>query len=281
MKKNLFLSIIASVVCSITLFSAEIVERKHINSVTEYVQNNQPGLCVIFDLDNTTLHPIKDEASDEWFTARVQLFVDQGYAYLDAIAKVLPGYFEEQRKATVKPVEPEVVTLIKDLQNKGIHVIALTARSLELETCTIRQLKSIDIDFSKTCPAASQTLVFSELIHPAHYTQGIMFCSNNPKGKALLQLFEKTKFDAKKIVFVDDKLKYLECVGKELAEKGITDFIGIRYSFLDEKVKNFKLDLAKDGLAQPSKPSILGSIRAGLCQSWEYVKTLVNGLWAN
>jgi hypothetical protein len=152
-------------------------------------------------------------------------------------------------------------------------VIALTARSLELVDCTFKQLQSIDIDFSKTGFCSLQVLQFNELHHPAHYSQGVVFCSRNAKGKTLLQLFEKTKFQAKKIIFVDDKLQYLECVQKELAEKGIKDFIGIRYSFLDEKVKNFKLDPKTYHDEKLVGPTTFWSI---LWQLIGYIKTLIH-----
>jgi hypothetical protein len=276
LKKNLCFPTVLSIalaIFSVAICQAEIVEKKNITSIAEYVKINQEGLCVVFDLDNTTMRPIKDEGSDEWFSAYVQHYVDQGMDYGHAVATVLPILFKEQVNAIMQPVEPEVVTIIKDLQRKGICVIALTARSLELQACTLKQLQSIDIDFSKTGLRSEQPLSFSDLPHPAQYSHGVMFCSRNAKGKALLQLFEKTKFQAKKIVFIDDKQQYHECVQKELGEQGINDFIGIRYSFLDEKVKNFKLDL--NTIANPD----LGKFTTFLSMIWRpvmYVKTVIS-----
>lgn len=254
MKNNLFLSIISPILFSAAVLHANIVEKKHMSSVKEYVRCNQKGLCVVFDLDNTVMHPTKDEGSDEWFSGYVQYYVDQGMSRNDAITKVLPDLFRFQRNAVAKPVEPEVVTLIRNFQKKKIHVIGLTARSCELIDCTIKQLESIGVDFSKRALRAKGKLSFKNLPEPACYRKGIMFCSNNSKGKALLDLFKKTKFNAKKVVFIDDKRKYLESVQEELAAAGIKDFTGIRYSFLDEKVKNFKFDPSKYII--PSKPII-------------------------
>lgn len=199
MKNNLFLSIIISIVCAITVSYAEIIEKKYISAVSHYVKRNEKGLCVIFDLDNTVMHPTKDDGSDEWFSGYVQYYVDRGMSRNDAIQKILPDLFKFQRIAKVKPVEPEVVTLIKKFQKKKIHVIALTARSCQLIPCTIKQLQSIGIDFSKTALRSKKQLSFKELSDPACYTKGIMFCANNSKGKTLLQLFKRQTFVQKKL----------------------------------------------------------------------------------
>lgn len=276
-KKLYSLLLILHLCASVFFTHADIVQKKNISSITEYVDENNKELLVILDLDNTTLRPTDlNKASDEWFCAASKYFVDQGLSSSAAIEKILPLYFKLQESAVVQPVEPEIVTLLQKFQNKGIPIIALTARSLEIEACTINQLKSIDIDFSVTSPQIKKGKDFSNLAKPVRYSKGIMFCSGNSKGKTLLSLFEATDFWPNKVIFVDDKMKYLESVEKELAEAGINDFIGIRYGFLDEQVKNFKLDVNEFLQQMESverQQSFVGKIEQAISRCIAYVKS--------
>jgi len=63
----------------------------------------------------------------------------------------------------------------------------------------------------------------------------------NKKGAVLKVLLEATSFEPKKIIFIDDLLHYQLDVQKAAQELNIP-FIGIRYSYLDKKAHDFKLD---------------------------------------
>jgi hypothetical protein len=262
--KIYFLSLVVMFFGSTLL--ADIVERKNITSVKEFIGNRHEDLCVIFDLDNTSIRPDteKDRGSDQWFWAMVKHLVSKGNAELEAIKKILPSLFEIQKNAKVVPVEAEIVPLIQELQNKKIHVMALTARSPELEDCTIKQLSSVNIDFFKTSLVHVPTFTFDGPLNQNHYKHGILFCGNNSKGPALLDLFKRTKYMPAKVIFVDDKRKYLECVEKEFNQHGIKDVTGIRYGYLDERVANFKLDPAEPLLIQKNMKWSLSVVKRGV-----------------
>lgn len=247
----------------ISLF-AGIVERKNITVVRDFVGDSHDELCVIFDLDNTTIRPDTphDQGSDQWFMAVYKHFIALGYTELDAIKRVLPTLFDIQRLAKVVPVEQEIVSLIQELQDKKIHVMALTARSPELEECTIKQLASVNIDFLKTSLVHLPVYTFDGPLNQNHYRHGILFCGNNSKGQSLLDLFKRTFYMPKKVIFIDDKRKYLESVEKELNQHGIKDVTCIRYGFLDERVAQFKLDPSEPLLSMKEQQPVLAQVKA-------------------
>ena len=150
--------------------------------------------------------------------------------------------------------------------------MALTARSIHIADRTLEKLENIDIHFS--IPQVKQKeihLTMSTRI-PSMYKEGILFSGNNNKGEVLLEFFKKTSYYPMKVIFVDDKKKYLVVVETALEKIGIP-FIGIRYGGCDERVKNFdpakaerELAQFKSGLLPQKRPSTLFSY---LCD-WIY-----------
>ena len=201
------------------------------------------GSCwVVWDPDNTVMDPANKDGfgGDLWFAAKVKTLTDQGITYVDAVAQTVPNYFAIQAKLSMKPVEDHVVTLIDLLQKKNVVVIGLTARSGPLVTRSIEQLNAINISFSKTTPQLKNPLTFDHLKFPVEYNEGILFCHNNAKGDVLKTILGVVEQQPKKIIFVDDREKHVACVEKAGKALGI-EVVGLRYSYLDEAVKNYVL----------------------------------------
>jgi phosphoserine phosphatase len=191
---------------------------------------------VIFDIDNTVAEGSVIIATDQCFQHRVRKHMDAGAIDQQAAAEFLPIYWQLQMILPLKPVEECTPQLIRDLQQKGLKVIALTARSFPILERTIAQLYEINIDFSLS--ALTQEEFDIRLKDRLLYKNGIIFCGQNDKGEALRAIFEIINYYPKKIIFIDDKEKYLKCV-QHVADELNIPFIGIRYSCCDEKVKNF------------------------------------------
>jgi len=203
----------------------------------------KPDMLVVFDIDNTLIEPAQSLGSDQWFSYRVEENIRRGMSKQESFAVALTEWISIQHKTKVKPVETSTVQLFEQLHNGGWQVIALTTRGIELAAKTIEQLKSVGIDFSKAMPV-SQEIIF-EHVRGALYRGGIVFCDGSNKGALLLQFFKQSGLDPKKILFVDDKEKCLRDVEQVCAEHQIS-FIGLRYGFLDEKVKNLKPEVADE-----------------------------------
>jgi len=236
MKNFLYLIWISLITVSLNL-NGNIIEIKHFSELPKYV--NEPKTLVILDIDNTISEPTNEVGSDQWFSACIKKEIDAQLDKIEAINKVLPSYFAAQKKAKVKPVETETVKIIQSLQKQKFPVLGLTARSLPLIDCTHKQLKSINVDLSRSS-LSKKDITFSDYPFPTKYQKGIIFCGNNNKGQILKKYLDLISFQPSKIIFVDDKKSNLETVEKEFKNSRIS-FIGLRYSYLDEKVNNFTL----------------------------------------
>lgn len=236
---------------ALSIFSyatATIVEHDTIESIFEYLapDDYHPRTIVIFDIDNTVAQTEGILGSDQWFSHLVSEKIKQGMQAQQAVDHTLPLYFEIQFASSLVPVQPTTVEIIKRLQESGVIVIALTIRSLELCERTIEQLKSIGIDFSHA--ALGDYEIVGDEEHKYRYINGIIFCNGNDKGIILKKILNALGHNPTKIVAMDDKEKHLHAVQKSLHAD--IEFIGIRYSHLDEKVAQFDPIIAEQLLQQ-------------------------------
>ncbi len=206
MKSYLFLLLFA--VSCVTV--PKIHEIKTMSEVEKWIV---PNTLVLFDLDNTIF-----EATD--LVAHANFFNDMLKKYPGQREKTLQKTWGAIKKSDVKLIEPITPQVIRDLQNQGVAVMALTSRDMELLEPTLRQVKSVGIDFSKSCPKAS-----SRYIH-----EGILFADDDyPKGPALLAYLKKANFRPSRIILVDDLKRNLDSVGRAAGA------IGLYYPLVDKK----------------------------------------------
>ncbi len=222
---------------SSTLFG-KIIEVSHFEEIKEYAQ---PDTLLILDIDNTLITTAQEVGSDQWFSHRRKwYFEQQGCDQQEALERALAEWEAVQNVTKVKPVEPQIPEIVKQLQEHFV-VMGLTTRGLGLATRTIYQLLDIDIDLSSSAMTAEDI----PLLNPRAilFRQGVLFTSGTHKGKALLKLFNQLDFYPKRIVFINDKSNNLREVEVACEERGIP-FLGLRYGFLDAKVKAFRADIA-------------------------------------
>ncbi len=233
--------------------SANIMQTPFINVVHDHVKSQDT--LMVFDLDQTVFEVPGTYVNDFWFANMLNHARALGYDDDGALRAVVPLYEKRMAEApAVAPVEVDTIGVIRTLQEKGIPVVALTARGQNLASSTIQQLNSIGIDFSKTS-ITPYNISFS-LKAPAVLRNGVMFCASNSKGEALKALLNATAYTPKKIVFVDDNEKHVQAVMKAVTDLNM-EFVGIRYSHLDEKVKQFVLDDASKSLVAPPAQKII------------------------
>ncbi|NDD55176.1 DUF2608 domain-containing protein, partial [bacterium] len=94
------------------------------------------------------------------------------------------------------------------------------------------------------------------LKEPAAFRDGIMYCAQNGKKEALKALLNATAYKPKKIIMVDDKDHYVNEVIEAGKELGI-EVVGIRYSQLDQKLKEFQLDHESKQLLKPPASKLI------------------------
>ena len=218
--------------------TAKIIEMNHMQSLQHHLSNDA---LVIFDIDNTIMEPTQELGSDQWFRYRIQKYIGQGSSPDQALENALAEWEAVQHLTKVKLVENYTADLVKQLQDKKYAVIGLTTRGLSLATRTVQQLQSLSVDLSKTCFVNKETSFLNP--HTVLLRKGILFTSGTHKGNAFFKLLDETGYRPKKIIFINDKATHLREI-EEVAEKRKVPFLGLRYSYLDYRVKNFQAKLA-------------------------------------
>ena len=147
-----------------------------------------------------------------------------------------------------KPAEPETPQLIRELQDKGIAVLAFTSRGRSewyssitlpdyVASATETILKLSGFDFRKTKLPAEFAQI--DELFGDWYHEGIIYTGNTrDKGEVLKTIFELTGYKPSKIVFIDDKAASLESVQAEMARQEIP-FVGFAYNRTALEHKNF------------------------------------------
>lgn len=227
---------------SLSAHKSVIVEHYHFHQVLDWVTPSDlhNKTVIVLDIDNTLAHPETLIGSEEWVAHLINTYGDTSITDAKArFASIAPLYYDVIHGIEFQPVEPISIDIIKQLQNSGLVVIGLTARSFEISDRTIDQLYKIGIDLSHA------SVWHEELWHDCHlsycHKNGIIFCDGNDKGKVLNHLFDRLNYQPSKIIAVDDKERHLQAIARAIYPE--IEFVGIRYAHLDEKVRNF------DGIA--------------------------------
>jgi|HubBroStandDraft_4_1064222.scaffolds.fasta_scaffold298758_1 hypothetical protein len=218
-----------------------IFQSDRIKSILNHCKHNT---FVVFDLDNTLVESTQDLGSDQWF---VKL--------MEETCRLLPGketvelvvaiYYAVQRQVSLKTVEHQTISLITLLQDLNIPIVVLTARGDKICRTTIEELKRIGIDFSKQWSNMEYLLKLNDGKSRAFFSNGIIFCDGNDKGKCLLSFFQSIKNQPAHVLMVDDKEKHLKSV-RAVIDAYQGKFTGIRYSLLDEKIKKVDMKSANE-----------------------------------
>jgi hypothetical protein len=233
-----------------------IIETDRFENIVKYAA---PDALILLDIDDTLLIPAQTLGTDVWFLYRIQQNESKGFSKTEAFEKAL-GEWEAVRHLTqVQIVEEGTEKIIQELQAKPITVMGLTTQGLALATCTARQLGKLDIDLSKTAPSSEDHYFING--HGVLYRKGILFTSGTPKGKALFTLLDLIGYAPKRIVFINDKAKHLKDVEEE-AELREVEFIGLRYSYSDQRINNFRPEIADIQWAFSSFDSLLSDQEA-------------------
>lgn len=245
--KQLALLILATF--SLHTYSCQIVEHHHFERILDYLSPSDlhNKTVIVLDIDNTIAQPEHLIGSEEWVGHIITTYGDASIVDIKArFQSIAPLYYDIIHSVNFIPIEKFTADIIRTLQNSGLIVIGLTARSFEVAERTVEQLYEMGIDLSLA------SLWHEELWHDCSLTYchmgGIIFCDGNDKGKVLCQVFDRLNYCPTKIIAVDDKERHLHAIAKAVCP--CIEFIGIRYGYLDSKVKNFDTAAADEQLLE-------------------------------
>jgi len=226
---NIFLSkktLILLFSLPIFIIQSEIIEIKHFHEILNYVT---PGCIVLLDIDNTLLEPHDDHnniGSDQWFTHLMK--TNSNFEH------VLNLYCSTILTTHMQAVEPIIPEVLKSIQQQAT-LLGFTMRSIILAPCTVERLAHNNIALSTQIPDKGFMINGKDPVMVYH---DIIFCQGRKNGETLFTVLDAYGITPRCIIMIDDKKQYLESIETECEKRDIT-FIGLRYGYLDEKVKEF------------------------------------------
>jgi hypothetical protein len=215
---------------------AEIIKTNDYKVIESHLTHADQETFIIFDVDDVLLQP-QDE-----------ILKKQNKPFLETIEKELETRLPETAtqdlyslillQRIVEPVDKRMKTLIKKLQKKKIKVIALTNCATgsfgtinAMQNWRIAELKHLGYDFGKPWSHIHERFFHGvkDIKRPPMFKKGVVFASGVSKGAALEAFLAYTNLRPKKIIFIDDKRKYLESVEEYTTLENI-EFLGIEYT---------------------------------------------------
>lgn len=231
---------------------------KKIDTISQAQQEFQiadKDTLVAFDIDNTLLDPNEkmfqieylkaEDFDDPQFVREIQtdfkkLYAAKGTEFKNNFISAI------YMSTTFKPVEPEEVTMIKELQSRGVKVIVLTAsytgkfgKVNKMQKLRYQNLLDSGFDFRKSFNIKKiifNTLAPRDGYFPMFY-KGIILSSTSSKGQALGAFLDAIDWKPKKVIFFDELISNQQSVKQEMKNRGIA-FQGFQYiAAFREKIK--------------------------------------------
>lgn len=232
---------------SFHMASAESIKSANLFPLKNAFERADQTTLVIFDVDDVLLHPSDQilQKPNKPYLKEMQVALETRTSTNEA--NVLYSIILQERQ--IVPVDPIMVSLLRELQSREVKTLVLTNCSTgqfglipAIEDWRIQELKCVGYNFSSSWkglkPKRFDQLLkykisskgFSQESNEAPlFKEGVIFASNVPKGKALKAFLAYAQFKPNKIIFVDDKQKNLSSVEEVAAEIGIS-FEGLEYT---------------------------------------------------
>ena len=233
----------------VLLASALHAEVREIKYMAEIVPSLDTSTLLIFDIDNTLLEPVGNIGSDQWYYYVAKAARRDGLSNQDADAAADAAWRRTLATVKVKPVEALTPGLARAQQERGVTVMALTARGAEDESDTLRQFKEAGLDLTARPAAPGRMILPKAELGTAQdgvFSSGVMLMGDGDKGKALLGFLKKIGRKPARVVFVDDKEKNVKNVDAALTAAGV-QILAFRYGATDEKVRAFNAVMSEAG----------------------------------
>lgn len=211
----------------IFLLEARVIETRHVEDILPYIDKDT---WLLVDLDNTMFEGREALGHACWFGDELEQRLKQGMSRDEAIADIYPLWIETQKVNSVKPLEKNFIPTLKSLQREGITIMGLTHRQPSVVDSTVRQVHSLDFDFTTSAPFQGTLIVPART--PTEYYHGILFVGEYNRKidvfEPFLKMIHKTP---KKVVFIDNRRKNVDEL-ESLSQQGI-EYLGVHYTAIN------------------------------------------------
>ena len=256
--KIFFLFIIVFVL-QVTNCNAEILKAANFDTLHKIVISEASDeSLVLFDVDDVLIAP-----TDEFnFRSEIRKTLKNELAQDKEKKEIQEIFSDFFLKRKVQLVNKNMPSLLAYLKNKRIPASALSAwwtnqfgKINEMEHQRLKELNHVGISFVDISPF-NKDIDFTSHKNEKGGTpmiiSGVILTALADKGEILGLALNQTKSKFKKIIFIDDQMKYLHEVEKFCNEKGI-EFLGIHYTeasklpipVLDPEKEKLRFDILK------------------------------------
>lgn len=193
---------------------------------------------VVIDIDNTLLTSSSDLGGDIWYQwQRGKLDVKPAEAAkVDCLFQDSIGLLYEL--IPMKTIEDNVPAMVRDWQDKGVTVMALTSRSPNYRYATEREMyrNQFDMTISPLKEKGSDTtpVYIDNPKRALSYINGIMMTTGMNKGTMLKYVLDKTDQTFSEIVFIDDSQKNVVNMEKAYKNDDSVDMTIYHYTKVED-----------------------------------------------
>lgn len=240
--------------CLLFPLQAQIIEAPNLEPIEKALSLADQKTLVMFDVDDTLLVP-KDlilkacSRSGEW-KQKVRRLIDNENLLGQVLSQI-----------EYEPVNPRTKEIIRHLTERQIRTIAFTKMPIgpcgdiqSMEDWRLSHLRKHQFDFSLAFPEIPLLSLQAIDGKISLFKEGLLCANRQNKGPVLNAFLEKLQWKPSKIIFIDNRLDYLESVEEALSGSGI-EYVGFYYTeeerrplILDEALAKFQVDhLIKTG----------------------------------
>lgn len=259
---------------------------------------NPSDVLIVTDIDSTLISLNQTLGSEGWFQWQESFLKSDttspyriGRSFADLLAQTKFIY----ALTKVHPVQNDEPAIVRNLQDRGIKVVCLTARGPGQLDDTLRNLGQAGYDFRKSSVGQARGYGYSFLPYdlkdlavsgitesdlqrleikgdpkPVSFSQGIFLSEGQNKGLMLKILLNKTRFIPKLVVFIDNQEKHVTRVSKAMEGETRFDTWSIIYSRANEN---------------PNKPGDLRALsneeQDRATQDWQKLKSTIDAVFPN
>jgi len=250
MNHNFTHTLIIFILVSTQLFGV-IHQSPNLILIEEHIADLDENALVVFDVVNTLLvsnDHILTACGDEYFQNFMKNFKSEERIALRS--KIL-------LQSEVSIVDDNIFMLLNQLKQRNVKTIALSAMPtgqygviLNAEQWRVDQLALLGIYFDWSFPEID-SLVLNDFKGKRTFPifkRGILATGDYPKGAVLCDFLRKIQWKPSAVIFIDDKMDYIESVESELEKENI-EHISFHYTAaidrpcsLNERVADYQLN---------------------------------------
>ncbi len=229
-----------------------------------------PGDLAVFDLDNTVFRETQTLGTDEWYSHMLHRLQQKGMDRMRAADVLEPVNLRIKTQSQMRLLEAGLPAFIKQLQDRGVYVIGLTARHPNLADATIHHLQQLTIHFENSnFPAeALAGHKIAGLPNRFLWQGGVAFTDGSPKGLVLRDLIQKTGIMPQQVFAIDDRIQHVHTMVEALLEMRIAGRVIHYLRVLEELTFNPKIaDLQYRAFKRLGRIISDAEAEAHLCES--------------